>query len=80
MFFNLGEAAVDEKVFIQDLHLSFHSFLGFQYGRGLPVKAIMLLTAALPLVIDLNLSSIAKIFAYQISFQPDVKKELGKLE
>ena len=40
--------------FIQDLHLNFHSFLGFQHGSGLSVKAIMLLPAALPLVIGLN--------------------------
>ena len=40
--------------FIQDLHLNFHSFLGFQHGSGLSVKAIMLLSAALPLAISLN--------------------------
>ena len=51
--FNLGEAAVDE-FFIQDLHLNFHSFLGFQHGSGSSVKAIMLLSAALPLAIGLN--------------------------
>ena len=49
----LGEAAVDE-FFIQDLHLNFHSFLGFQHGSGSSVKAIMLLSAALPLAIGLN--------------------------
>ena len=39
--------------FIQDLHLNFHSFLGFQHGSGSSVKAIMLLSAALPLAIGL---------------------------
>ena len=37
--------------FIQDLHLNFHSFLGFQHGSGSSVKAIMLI---LPLVIGLK--------------------------
>ena len=37
--------------FIQDLHLNFHSFLGFQHGSDSSVKAIMLL---LPLVIGLK--------------------------
>ena len=46
--FNLGEAAVD------DLHLNFHSFLGFQHGSGSSVKAIVLLSAALPLAIGVN--------------------------
>ena len=50
----LGEAAVDEVFFIQDLHLNFHSSLGFQHGSGSSVKAIMLLSAALPLAIGLN--------------------------
>ena len=40
--------------FIQDLHLIFHSFLGFQHGSGSSVKAIMPLSAALPLVIGLK--------------------------
>ena len=40
--------------FIQDLHLNFHSFLGFQHGSGWSVKAIMLLSAALPLASGLN--------------------------
>ena len=40
--------------FIQDLHLNFHSFLGFQHGSGASVKTIMLLSAALPLAIGLN--------------------------
>ena len=35
----LGEAAVDE-FFFQDLHLNFHSFLGFQHGSDSSVKAI----------------------------------------
>ena len=37
--------------FIQDLHLKFHSFLGFQHGSGSSVKAITLL---LPLLIGLK--------------------------
>ena len=40
--------------FIQDLHLNFHSRLGFQHGSGSSARAIMLLSAALPLAIDLN--------------------------
>ena len=51
--FNLGEATVDD-FFIQDLHLNFHSFLVFQYGSGSSIKAIMPLSAALPLAIGLN--------------------------
>ena len=51
--FNLGEEAVDE-FFIQDLHLNFHSFLGFQHGSGSSVKEIILLSAALRLAIGLN--------------------------
>ena len=46
----LGEEAVDEFFFIQDLHLNFHSFLDVQHGSGLSVEAIMLL---LPLAIGL---------------------------
>ena len=41
-------------VFIQDLHLNFHSFLGFQHESDLSVNAIMLLSAALPLANGLN--------------------------
>ena len=41
--------------FIQDLHLNFHSFLGLQHGSGSSIKGIMLLSAALPLPIGLNL-------------------------
>ena len=37
--------------FIQDLHLNFHSFLGFRHGSGSSVKRIMPLTATLPLAI-----------------------------
>ena len=48
--FNLGEAAVDE-FFIQDLQLNFHSFLGFRHGSGFPIKAIVSLSAALPLAV-----------------------------
>ena len=51
--FNLGEAAVDE-FFVQDLQLNFHSFLGFQHGNGSSIKAIMPLSATLPLAIGLN--------------------------
>ena len=51
--FNLGEAAVDE-FFVQDIQLNFHSFLGFQHGNGSSIKAIMPLSATLPLAIGLN--------------------------
>ena len=51
--FNLGEAAVDE-FFVQDIQLNFHSFLGFQHGNGSSIKAIISLSAALPLAIGLN--------------------------
>ena len=47
-FYILGKAAVDE-FFIQDLHLNFHSFLGFQHGSGSSVKTIMSLLATVPL-------------------------------
>ena len=40
--------------FIQDLHLNFHSFLGFQHRSDSPVKTIMLLSVELPLAIGLN--------------------------
>ena len=40
--------------FIQDLHINFHSFFGFQHGSGSSVKAIMLLLAASPLAIALD--------------------------
>ena len=39
---------------IHDLPLNFHSFLGFPHGSGSSVKEIMLLSAVLPLAIDLN--------------------------
>ena len=42
------------RFFIQDLHLKFNSFLGFQHGSGSSVKAIMPLSATLPLVIGLK--------------------------
>ena len=42
------------RFFIQDLHLKFNSFLGFQHGSGSSVKAIMSLSATLPLVIGLK--------------------------
>ena len=44
--------------FVQDLHVNFHAFLGFQHGSGSSVKAIMLLSAALPLGIGLNFFSL----------------------
>ena len=40
--------------FIQDLHINFHSFLGFQHGSGSSVKAIMPLPATLPIAIGLK--------------------------
>ena len=40
--------------FIQDLHLTFHSLLGFQHGSGMSVKAILPLSAILPFVINLK--------------------------
>ena len=40
--------------FIQDLHLNFHSFLGFQHRSGSPVKTIMPLSTTLPLAIGLK--------------------------
>ena len=40
--------------FIQDLHLNFYSFLGFQHGSGSSVREIMPLSATLPLAIGLN--------------------------
>ena len=49
----LEEAAVDE-FFIQDLHLNFHSFLGFQHGNGFPNKAVMPLSVTLPSAIGLK--------------------------
>ena len=47
--------------FIQDLHLHFHSFLGFRHGSGSSIKAIMPLSATLPLAIGL------KCFWFRIS-------------
>ena len=49
----LGEAAVHE-IFIQDLHLNFHSFLDFQLQSHSSVKRIMPLLATLPLAIGLK--------------------------
>ena len=76
--------------FIQDLHLNFHSFLGFQRGSDSSDKVIMRL---LPLAIGLKCfwflialllylkSTILglsfldlEIFAYQTSFQEDLDK------
>ena len=50
----LGEAAVDQVFFIQDLHLNFHSSLGFQHESGSSVKAIIQLSATLQLATDLK--------------------------
>ena len=36
------------RFFIQDLHLNFHSVLGFRHGSGSSVKAIIPLSAILP--------------------------------
>ena len=36
------------------LHLKFHSFLGFQHGSGISMKAIIPLSATLPLSIGSN--------------------------
>ena len=56
--FNLGEAAVDKFFYSRfTFKLSFF-FLGFQHGSGSSVKAIMLLSAALPLAIGLNFSGL----------------------
>ena len=44
------------RFFIQDLHLNFHSLLGFfQHGSGSSVKVIMPLSATLPLAIGLKI-------------------------
>ena len=78
--------------FIQDLHLNFHSFLGFQRGSDSSDKVIMRL---LPLAIGLKCfwflialllylkSTILglsfldlKNFAYQTSFQEDFDKSI----
>ena len=40
--------------FIQDLHLNFHRLLGFQHGSDSSVKAIMPLSATLPLATGLK--------------------------
>ena len=42
------------SLLFQDLHLNFHSFLGFQHGSDSSVKAIMRLSATLPLAIGLK--------------------------
>ena len=69
----LGEAAADE-FFIQDFHLNFHSFLGFQHGSGFSVKAIMLL---LPLVIGLECFCILTKAFCQYILNLMSKKKLG---
>ena len=53
--------------FIQDLQLNFHSFLGFQHGSGLSIKAIMPLSATLPLAIGLNFLVCNSIFISKVS-------------
>ena len=40
--------------FVQELHLNFHSVLGFQHGSGSSVKAIMPLSPTLQLAIGLK--------------------------
>ena len=50
--------------FIQDLHLKFHSFLGFQHESGLSVKAILLLSATLVLAIGLNFFGLEYHYCY----------------
>ena len=73
--------------FTQNLYLNFRSFLGFLNGSCSSVKAIMLLSATLPLEIGLKcfwfptalllyLSLILKIFAYQVSFREDLGKSI----
>ena len=77
--------------FIEDLHLNFHSFLGFQHRSGSSVKTIMLLSAiglkcfwyliALlsylkSTILGLSFLSILKIFAYQTSFREDLDKSV----
>ena len=52
---------------IQDLHLNFHSFLGFQHESGLSVKAIMPLSATLPLTLVIFLISINIIVISKVS-------------
>ena len=49
----MGETRVDEFCYSRfTFKLSF--FLGFQHGSGLPIKAIMPLSATLPLAIGLK--------------------------
>ena len=42
------------NLFIQDLHLNFQSFLGSQHGTGSSNKAIIPISATLPLAIGLK--------------------------
>ena len=51
--FNLGEAA-DDEFFYSRFKFKLHSFLGFQQGSGSSIKAIMPLSATLPLTIGLE--------------------------
>ena len=68
--------------FIQDLHLNFHSFLGFRHGSGSSVKAIMPLSATLPLAIGLKCFwfLVALLLytksTYQTSFREDLYKSV----
>ena len=78
--------------FIQDLHLNFHSFLGFQHGIGSSVNVIMRLLPiatglkcfwfliALLLYLKWTILGLSfldlKIFAYQASFQEDFDKSI----
>ena len=57
--------------FIQDLHLDFHSFLGFQRGSGSSIKGIMLLSGTLALAIGL------KFFGFLIALLLYPKPYLG---
>ena len=40
--------------FIQNLHLNFHSFIGFQFGSGSSVQAIIAISTTLPWAIGLK--------------------------
>ena len=52
LYFERSIGAVD--FWSQDLHLNFHSFLGFQHGSDSSVKSIMRLSTTLPLAISLK--------------------------
>ena len=59
--------------FIQDLHVNLRSFLGFQHGSGTSVKAIMPISATLPLAIGL------KCFWFLIALLMYLKSTILKL-